>query len=127
MRHRLTAGSSACCCSGIKTMSEALQALAGDRLRRSDRPDRSTTAWRGIATGVRGQLDHPVVGGDHGDGGELRQRRPDAAVAGRQRSSSAPISGATIAGWLLALRLGATALALLGIGAWLNAVRRSDE
>ena len=110
---------------GIKTVSEALQALAGDRLRRiigGVGNDRVQGVGAGVLVSAISQSSSltTVMVVSFVNAG-LMPLEPAASV-----TLGANV-GATVTGWLLALRLQQSALALVGIGALTALSARGDR
>lgn len=110
---------------GIKTMSEALQALSGDRLRRmigrvSDNPLHALAAGLLVSAISQSASLTTVMVVSFVNAGLMTLWQAASVILGAN-------VGATVAAWLLALRLHETALALVGIGALTTLFGRSDD
>lgn len=110
---------------GIKTMSEALQALAGDRLRRiisrvGDHPLRGVGAGALVSAIGQSSSVTAVMVVSFVNAGLMRLGQAASVTVGAD-------VGATVTGWLLALRLQQSALALVGIGALVTLFAHRDR
>ncbi len=109
---------------GIKTMSEALQTLVGDRLRSWIGRARSG-ALQGFAAGVAVS----AVSQSSSATTVMLVRSVNAGLMTLRQAASVTLGanvGATAVGWLLALRLQQSAVALIGLGAVATLFARRD-
>ncbi len=110
---------------GIKTVSEALQALAGDRLRRiigRVGDDRLHGVGAGVLASAISQSSSATT--------VMVVSFVNAGLMPLGQAASVTLGanvGATVTGWLLALRLQLSALALVGIGALVTLLARRDR
>jgi phosphate:Na+ symporter len=110
---------------GIKTMSEALQALAGDRLRRiigrvGDRPFDALRAGLLVSAISQSSAATTVMVVSFVNAGLMTLWQAASVTLGAN-------VGATVTGWLLVLRLQHSALALVGVGALLTLFARREK
>jgi phosphate:Na+ symporter len=110
---------------GIKTMSEALQALAGDRLRRiigrvGERPLDAVRAGLLVSAITQSSAATTVMVVSFVNAGLMTLWQAASVTLGAN-------VGATVTGWLLVLRLQQTALALVGVGALLTLFARREQ
>lgn len=110
---------------GIKTMSESLQALAGDRLRRrigqvGERPLAAVSAGVVVSAVSQSASLTTVMAMSFVNAGLMTLWQAASVTIGAN-------VGATIKAWLLALRLHEAALALVGVGALVTLFARSDR
>jgi phosphate:Na+ symporter len=110
---------------GLKTMSEALQVLANGGLRRLiSAIDSGRIA--GVSTGVRASMITQssavttVMVVSFVNAGLMALPHAAAIILGANL-------GASLGGWVLALRLGGAALALFGLGVWLNLFANNER
>jgi phosphate:Na+ symporter len=110
---------------GIKTMSEASQALAGDRLRRimgrSGDDHLHALAAGGLVSAISQSSSVTTV---------MVVSFVNAGLMNLSQAASVTLGanvGATVTGWLLALRLQRSALALVGMGAIVALFARRDR
>lgn len=110
---------------GIKTMSEAAQALAGDRLRRligqvGDRPREGFRAGVVVSAITQSSSVTAVMVISFVNAGLMTLVQAASVILGAN-------VGATVWSWLLALRLQHSALAFVGVGALLALFARRDR
>src|SRR5579862_7016160 len=109
---------------GIKTMSEALQTLAGERLRSWIGRARS-----GVLPGFAAGVAVSAVSQSSSATTVMLVRSVNAGLMTLRQAASVTLGanvGATVAGWLLALRLQQSAVALIGVGAVATLFARRD-